>query len=335
MDLSAFGSELKRYYTQNQQAIDVELMRMSDAPSIAECRPITGVQDRYLGKGKRLEKILQPGMKGFTPLVNKLAVHPHETVVRSVKIDYSIDYDDMEAITRSVIGYLAEGKRSNVSRESVASVYNWVLSSIIAAKARETEMNIFWKGAYSAPTHPTPGSAGDVVDGLKKVITDAVTANKLALTTQGAYTESTTYDYAEEFADSLPDSFVMSYARIPIYCSPTFHKDAWKNRRTQYGTNQDYTGKEEIVVGSLGRCVLKPLLSMSSEKRIWATLPGNLIWCSNYMAEDRMLTVTPREDEREVRITGDYKIAPGFDFIGVDSATNDTQLVWCTDWDGV
>ncbi|NME67195.1 hypothetical protein [Flammeovirga aprica] len=333
MDISTFGSEMKRYYTQNQAMIDIELMGMGDAPSVQQCRPIAGVQDRYLGKGKRLEKILQPGMKGFTPLVNKLAVHPHETVVRDAKIDYSIDYDDLRRIQQSIIGYLTAGRRSNVNQQSVQSIYNETLSSIISAKARETEMDIFWRGQFLAPTYPTPGAAADVVDGVKKVLTDAITAGTLAPSVQGAYDNTTTLDYADTFADSLPDSLVLSYPTLPIYCSPTFHKDAFYNRRSKYGGNNDYNSKEIITVGALGRCYLVPLLSMSSESRLWTTLPGNLIWCSNYTGEDKMLTVTTHEDEREVRITGDYKIAPGFEFIGVPSATNDTQIVWVTDWD--
>lgn len=331
MDISQFGTDLKKAYKVNQNAIDIELLKMVASKSLQQARFISDVDDRYIGTGKRLEKILQPYQKGFTPHTDKLKAYPEETIVKGIKINYELDSDELDTIMRSVLNHLTRGKKTKLDTKSAAKIMNWIFSNIAITQAREIETDIFYTGRYAAPTPGTPGDAVDSVDGIEKKIEDAVTAGMIAEITLGAYTDTTTFAHAEDYVKQLPAAVKYSGKKILLNCSPEYHEAAFYSRRADLGPNANYSENFEIKLGPQKNIVLNPLISMAGKKRIFNTLPGNMIWCHNQTGEENMLTVTPRPDEDVIRITGQFKAAPGFDFIGIPGGTSDTQLVWSSD----
>jgi hypothetical protein len=327
MNLEELNAAVGAYFRKHQAKIEAFLTQGFDTRQYLTVIP--GIKDQYVAKNKHLESILQPYIRGFTPKADKLRIAAEITQVKRAKIDYEIDSDDIQEMEQSAMGIMLAGVGSDPTNLP-GGVANMIFNAILDKADEEMEMDLVWNGNFAAATYPTPGNAIDINDGFDKVLDAAETSGKMIPFALGAYTDAEVLDYTEEFVKNLP--IPVKRKNMPIFMSVKNEELYWENRRTKFGTHNDHTNDAVLTVHKFKNIKPVGLPSMGDSKRMFTTVPGNMIMCEDGTREERRLSVTLKRDERCIRITGDFKVGFGFRAIGrVGSSDLKDQVVFCND----
>lgn len=332
MNLSQFNAALGAYYRKYSPQVDPLILNgFTSRPTFAL---IPGVKDQYISSAKKLEKAIQPYLRGFTPHANKMEIMAEINSVKKAKINYAIDSDDIDEMERSQLGDIMTVSLGTGAAKLAPSIATLVFNGLLDTANDELELEISYTGEFSAPTLPVPGEPGEAVDGIKKKIDGYIADGKVIPFALGNYTTDDVLDYVEEFVKMLPEELRTSGKPITLEVSDLVHLSYWENRRRDFGPNTDYNSTAPLTVLNYSNITLKRIAGMRGSKRIITTIPGNKIMVTDQEPEMQMLGVELKESDGEVRMFSNFKLGFGYRFSGIAGSTNlRDQLIWTNDVD--
>ena len=301
--VTAFGA---RYINegQNMESLKDQIRQPSVTPSYAV--PIIHDSDVYRSSNTQLGEIVQGFQKAFTAK-GDLTFTPNEIVLRNAKIDLALYPDDVKG---KWLGFLASLDKP--ARAEWPIVRYLLEKHVVPQIPHDMETKAYWGGSYVAPTPGVAGTTAGTMDGLKKLIDAGLTAstiNAIALTNTPAPT--TMVECVEEFTD---DVFTINPAlrgvKMRVFMEPKFLVNYFRDRRTTFGGNVDYTAGVTTVDFS-PNIELVGLPSMEGSGYIWGTPAVNFVHLrkSNGMKDPKV-----EEAKREVALMLDWYEAIGFDY---------------------
>lgn len=133
--------------------------------------------------------VTQPYQTDFTPS-GSVVFAPIKLSLQAWKIDVQLSSHD---IWDKWVAFLHDMEKRD---ESMQAFVRYVMENhVLPQHLEDWELNIAYAGVYAAPTPGTAGAVGTTINGVKKVINDAITATTITPITTGA-------------ADSDPATFV-------------------------------------------------------------------------------------------------------------------------------
>ncbi len=305
MTVTDIITEFGAYYKnngQNMQNLFRVAYNQTDSTKYMTSRLVDGT--RYEVGASTIGQVLQPFHKNFTPTSGPTFTGKSITLYHH-KADLSEYPDDLEA---TWLGFLAD---NNVKRTEWPYI-KWLLETHVLPKfLRDYELNEVYKGVYSAPGGVTAGAAGTAMDGLGKVIADAITATEISPITTGAISSDpeTFVAQVEDFVAALvglnPD-----YAAIPmnIYMSVTNAHKFSRGYRIKYGKDTDFAGVAMKVLDT--NFTIAGLSSMAGRSRIFTTTKENML--DLRFRQQREGAFDIQAAERQVKILHDTYRGVGF-----------------------
>jgi hypothetical protein len=215
-----------------------------------------------------MTRILQPFQKAFTP-INPATVKPVEIQLYEIKADLQETPHDYEA---TWLGFLT-GEDIDVKKWPFV---RWFIENYIIPQIKEDyELNEIYKGVFAAPTPGTAGPVSTSMNGLGKIIADAIVAGTMTPITTGApdADPEVWVDQVEAFADDINQK----YWGIPMILamSEANERHFLRGYKKKYGKDSDYrNAKGDVEFTNL---TVSGLPSMAGRNRIWATPPENAV----------------------------------------------------------
>jgi hypothetical protein len=297
-------TEYGAYYRNNRQNMN-SLLRLQYAQTDTTkfMTPIMVDGTRWEAAKFTFGQMLQPFQKAVT-VAGSATAKPVKWDLYHLKMDVKESPDDLEA---SWLGFLAS---ENVKRTEWPFV-RWMMEQAMQKAARDYELNEIYKGVYSAPTANTPGAPGTAMNGIGKIIADAITATAITPITLGAIstTPVTFLEQVETFARSII-GINEDYGNVPmnVHMSPTLAMRYKTGYREKYGNQSDFTGVGAKVIDT--NLTVVPLSSMSGRSRIWASPKENILDLRFRTAREGQVDIQPKD--REVQILADHWRGVGF-----------------------
>lgn len=280
---------------------------MQPYDTAAECRTITSEAQAGNTLGipvSHLSEVVQGFQARYTPK-GTFKMGAHKIVQRRHKINISIDPD---TIVGEWEGYLYDEK---LSRKDMPLV-KYILGKLMGKIDEDREIEMVYNGSYVAPTANVASPAAEGVNGFGKVIADHITAGAIGAFPLGVYSAATTFEYVESFFTSIPQ--LHRYKRLNMYMSPDVLLDYQRDKRNTFNYKLEMS---ELLKIDFSNIVMKPLPSMVGKKRIFATVPGNLVRAIHKNTTANNLEVTP--DDYIVKVMADWHESFGI---------ADTDLFW-------
>ena len=299
-------TEFGAYYKnigQNLADLYQALYGQTDTTKYMTTKVVNGTQ--WQASKSTIGQVLQPFHKNFTP-TDGPEFTPRVIQLFHHKIDLLEAPDDLEA---TWLGFLAD---NNVSRKEWPYI-KWLLQAHVMPKAAADyeKSEIYW-GEYAAPLGVVPGAAGTSMDGLEKLIADAIVGGTMTAITTGAI-ETVAADFCtqvEEFADGIID-INEDYANIPmnIHMSKKLAQRYARGYRAKYGKDMDFTaGSTQTRIDS--NFTIVGLSSMVGSDRMFATTKENLVDLKFRETRKDVFDIQP--SDRNVKILGDFWRGAGF-----------------------
>lgn len=300
MTISNVVTEFGAFYKEgsaNKKNLQPQLFQDQVTPSI--CTPIITNDTVYDISGAELAEVLQPYQDLFTKKGN-LTFTPRRIPLRQMKIDWE---DNPVRLEGNWLGFLANNKL----KKSEYPFVQWLIETrLINRSKQDRELLAYFKGVYVAATPGTAGAAGAVMDGLKKLIDDGITATTINLVgITGGLTASNIFDQVELFDKALPETWLGH--EVAICMSPAWVKAYHTDKRNTLGVQPTYKKGDEIVDFSENKIVGLP--SMSGTNYIFATPKFNLVHLTNKVKGNDF---TLESSKRTVSIFTDWWEGMGF-----------------------
>jgi hypothetical protein len=305
--VTQFGS----YYIpegQNESRLLSAVRQKSTTTSYA--KPIIYDGDVYRFSNVKLSEVVQQFQKAFTPK-GDATFEPNEIRLRNIKIDLSLYPDDVKGSWLGFLQSLPDQERKNWP------IVRYLLESEVVPQMHEDlELKAYFKGVYVAPTPGTAGTTAQVLDGLKKIITDGLAGNMNTVTLTDAVTAANAFERIEEFVDAFDNA--LDGTKMRIYMDPKILRWYHRDKRNTHGTDVNYDPSKPVV--DFTNVELVGLPSMAGEKMIWASPVDNYLYIRK---ENGMKKPKVEEAKREVSLMLDWWEGIGF---GYD------ELVYAATW---
>jgi hypothetical protein len=269
VDIADILTEFGAYYIKNADNMKRMVKQLhSAAPTQTLLTPFKTDDTIYRASESRMGRILQPFQKAFTN-INSLEFVPVAIEQFKLKADVEESPDDLEG---SWLGFLSgEG----IDRAEWPFVRWFIEEHLIPQIKEDEELNEIYHGVYAAPVAGVAGAAGTALNGLKKQITDNITAGRITPIVLGApdADDAVWVDQIEDFADGI----TQKYQNVPMMLAmnPTLVRRAQRGYRKKYGANanfQDTNGKVDFT-----NLTIVGLPSMTGSNRIWCTPKENAL----------------------------------------------------------
>lgn len=298
VNLTDLNAALGAYMRKNSNLIFSRFFRGIQFESFMT--PVAGIQDEYTHANSNSTELLQPFQCQWTPK-GEISFSGFVNKVRQIKMDYNLGCID--ELFQSYIGFLAE---EGVDRKQWNFV-KFIIQEEMLPKIREEIDEMSWKGVYAAPTPGTPGASLDSTDGVGTIIVNEITATNIVPIPTGAITASNILDAVETFVDTLP----LNYRNIkePIFMSSTNARRYWRDYRANFGSNNNYSGKDNLKVDATSKDIIG-IDAMEGSDRFLHTTSKNLIKMYDKIILPNGFEV--QKDKREINILTDFKRGYGF-----------------------
>lgn len=244
---------------------------MQPYDTLAELRTITTEAlegNEYGIPSTHLTEVIQ----GFQPQMTRkgnLTMFANTSIQRRHKLNVGIDPDTIVGEWESWM------YDERVSRKDMP-ITTYVLRKLIMKMNEDRELQQVYKGVYAAPTPGTAGTALQAVDGYARIFANHITAGKITPFALGAYTPSTTFEYVENLFTSVPN--LQRFMRLNMYMSPEVLLDYQRDKRDTFKYKLEMS---ELLKIDFSNIRMIGLPSMTGSKRIFVTVPGNLVRAIN------------------------------------------------------
>jgi hypothetical protein len=248
-----------------------------------------------------VEEVIQPYQDDFTPK-GGLTVKPFQLILQQLKVDQKFNPNKL---MNSWLGFLT----SNSTDRTTWPFIKWFIEIYLVKKIQEDlEMSIIYTGEYAAPVAGTAGAASTSMDGIRKVLNDAITAGDITTIATGAFAadEADFVTQIEEFIDGIDEKYWhlglelnMSHANVKKY-----RRGMRKKYNIHYEAVEDLSTVTDTNVKVLGR------FSHKASDKIWMTPKENAIL--GLKGAENQGTFEIEKVDRSVKIYTDFWMGVGF-----------------------
>lgn len=305
LTISSTASVLNRFCVTHDNEIHTELRQRMVTENIW-----APVSTNYAYAAKQLDfggDLIQAMQCDFTPQTGTGEFSELLWVLKPLKIDIEFSCDDLDMWFDK---FMCDFHQFGSGRSLTEWDYpRWLVNNhIIPRVANDMELKVAYKASYVAPTTGTPGTTLQSVNGMAKVLADAITALKIPaanVITTGVITSSTAVDKLEAFVDALPE--LARQQGGVIYCSEAVQRLFVRDMLEHYGAGCCETSpignpmlaeriKGTPIFNSSIKLVGLPSMA-GSNRLIYEAMPGNLIW-GRRTGEPMLPTIRWEEDKR-------------------------------------
>lgn len=241
----------------------------------------------------------------FAPTSNALAIGARILQVRAWKVDLQLVPADL------VKSWLGAYKKKGSNAFDIP-FEQYIMNHIIAKIHENIRMKALFAGTYNS-AGTTPGA---IMDGLKKLIADEITATTITPVTTGAVTSSNIITSLEAVYDAIGEAYKNTETQALV--SPTLFDWYTRKYRTDFGGNMDYNG---MAIGSLRldgtSCIVKREPGLTGSQRIIVTPKSNIVYGVDSLADTNNMEV--QKFDRTIKILIDGKSGVQFKEIHSDA----------------
>ena len=300
--IEAFGS----YYVKDQQNMSRLVRRMmqgSATLNLPGIRHIKTEETQYRSSNVTTSEMIQGYQHGFTPKGN-VTFHPNTITLRPMKVDKSLSPD---VIRENWLGFLSDDNQ----HPKDWPIVKYFLEKLVAGQVEnDRETKLVYSGQYAEPTEGAAGSASNVMDGFKKIMTDAASADHLypihRVADIGELNASDIFDQVEAFDDAIPE--FLTNVKMYIFMSPAMKKAYFRKLRalgfydvaSAKGLSFTVDNTEHEIIG---------LPSMTGSTDIWATVPANIL----HLPKRSKNNFDIQANHRDVDVMADWFEGLGFE----------------------
>lgn len=323
IDVSALAAEFGAYYQDHgQDESNLKVLLFEKGVTFGQATMMPWKSDTYENALVTHGRIVQPFKTDWSPIDTGAAL-PYKITKRRLKVD--IERTPDLATLAKWTGFLKTNKLSKEDHPFVA----WYIDTLLRPQIIEdVELNEAYAGVYAAPAAgATPGAVGTAIDGLGKVIADAITDGYITPITTGALsaTDSVFVEQIEDMVDLIADK----YRKQPMtmYMSESNATRYEKGYADLYDLVPGYKGDgkedyESSTVRHNRNIKIMGLPSMAGSDRVFCTKAGNIIGLTDDDEENMGNFQVKELAPRKISIWTDFELAIGFD---------DPRLVFCNE----
>lgn len=302
MTVTDIITEYGAYYRKNPDNMKrIFKLMLAASTTNSVLTPIVTEDTQFQAAKVLMTRVLQPFQKAFTP-INPATVKPAKIQLYEMKVDIQETPHDYEAMW---LGFLT-GEDVDVKQWPFV---RWFLESYIIPQVKEDyELNEIYKGIFAAPTPGTAGAISTSMNGLGKVIADAITAGEMTPITTGVpSTNNTTWvGQVEAFADSINQKYWG--VKMNVGMSEPLARRFMRGYQEKYGKDTNYKdAKGDVQFTNL---TVVGLPSMAGKNRIWCTPPENAV---RLIKKPKNMDVFQIENvDRTLKMYSDFWSGAGF-----------------------
>ena len=298
---------------QNENNIHQRLMEPFGS---MDCFRIIETEDTVLREANvAYTEVLQGFQKAFTPK-GGVTFTPKAIPLYNVKIDQLFYPDDLKSQWLSFL------TSNNLDRTTWPFVRFFIEEYVLKQIKADLELQAIFKGVYVAPTAGTANSSNATMNGVRKLINDAITGTTTIASVTGALsTDPVTFcTQIEAFCASVPE--VYWDQPMDLNMSRTLRLRYRQGRKLKY--NMYYAMEPQLdQVANFENITVEGLASMNGSNKIWMTPFINGILGMKGGSNQSIVEV--EKVDRQVKVYTDFWIGAGF----VDDGlifTNDQDL---------
>ena len=299
--VSTFGS----YYLNGQNNMGrlvKKMMQDSETLNLPGIRHINSKETVYQSANVESSEVIQGYQHGFTPKGN-VTFHPNTIYLRPMKVDKQLKPD---VCWDNWLGFLSA---DNLSPKDWPFV-RYIMEQIVAGQVEsDRELKLVYTGVYQQPTEGTAGDAVNVMDGFKKIMTDAAAASHVypihKVANIDVLNASDIFDQVEAFEDGI--SGMLKNHKMYIFMAPEMATAYFRKLRALgfYDVSSasglsDYVDKTQHLV--------KGIPCMTGSTDIWATTPENIL----HLTKRSRSNYRVQEIHRDVDVMCDWWEGLGF-----------------------
>ncbi len=297
--ISQYGS----YYIDHGQNMSSLLQRPFQAFGTREAFtnvPTDETQIRY--SDVQVTEILQAYQDTFTAK-GSVTFKPVTINLQQVKIDQSFNPNNL---VYSWLGFLTN---NNTDRTTWPFIRWFIEMYLLKQVFDDLERKVIFKGDKVAPTPGTAGAAVEVMDGIKVILGDAVTAGDIVPIAVGVPpTDAKDFcTYMEELCKGIAEDYWGK--TIAFNMSPTLALRYKEGRAAKY--NMNYAQVSDMMrVQNFDNFSVAGRFSMQGSNNIWGTPLENAVFGTKGFANATAFEL--EKIDRTVKIWTDFHIGAGF-----------------------
>lgn len=249
-----------------------------------------------------VSEILQPYQDAYTPK-GAVTFKPVTIDLQQVKVDQQFNPNNL---VYSWLGFLT----NNSTDRKTWPFTRWFIEVYLLNQLFEDlEKKAIYKGVKAAPTAGTAGNAADIINGVEKIIADAITASKITPIVTGApATDPVAFcDQIEAFVKAIPELYWDR--NLTLNMSRTLVLRYLEGKKKKY--NMYYAQESDLLnVANFPNMRVKGRASMNGKNRIWATPIENAVFATKGFENANGFEL--ESIDRNVKIWTDFHIGLGF-----------------------
>ncbi len=260
-----------------------------------------------------ITSVIQRYQTQFTPK-GDTAFEPRSIDLHKIKVDASANPDEIE---QSWLGFLASDKQS---RKDWPFPKYWIEQLIMPQVQEDLLLDAYFNGELGTITPGTATASTAVMNGMKKVINDHITAGDIVPIVTGAPdADAVTYaDQVHDFWEAIPEKFKRSIKSIQM--SPALARRYYDGMRIKW--NMGYDQIDRTLIRDTKVEIIGWDAQIGSNK-IWCTVDKNAAMGFKKPGNDMIFKV--EEARRTVDAMTDFYKGVGF-FIPEFAFVNDQDL---------
>ncbi|WP_210519917.1 hypothetical protein [Hymenobacter terricola] len=316
MNITDIKTEFGAYYINGGQNVSrIVKMLLANSTTDSVCTPFLTDETVYRAAQARMQRVLQPFQKAWTP-IGEIQLVPVAIEQFKQKIDTQEYPDDLEG---TWLGFLAG---DGIDRKTWPFVRWFIETQLLPQAKQDYELNEVYKGVYTVPAVGTAGAPSTAMNGIRKAINDQVTAGRITPIATGALsTDPKTFvEQVEAFVDKFNEKYWS--VNMQLCLSQALERRFHRGIEAKYGRNTDYKSNPGTV--NFTNVDLIGLPSMIGSDKLWCTPKENLYKLGKKTAN--MNAVQLESVDRLIKMFSDWWSGVGF-LIPEVVFTNDRDLV--------
>lgn len=296
-------NEFGAHYVDEGQNMDSLLMRPFEAFGTREAFSNVPTDETLLKfSDVEVEEVLQPYQDAYTAK-GGVEFKPITIALEQVKIDQQFNPNKLKY---SWLGFLT----SNKTDRTEWPFTKWLIEVYLLKKVFEDiEKKVIYTGVKGAIVAGTAGAAIDCMDGVKKLITDGITAGSIVPIAMGAIpADSKDFcTYVEEMVAQIDELYWDK--NLVFNMSRQLAKKYREGRRQKY--NLQYAQVADLnAIQDFESFSITGRASQKGANRIWATPVENAVWATKGFENAQAFEL--EKIDRNVKIWTDFHIGLGF-----------------------
>lgn len=246
---------------------------------------ISGIKDKYTVHSLQFKKLLKPYKQAWDPQANKAQLIPRTLRVELAQVELE---EEPLAYRKTYLGAMMQRGVDPLDHP----FERYFLDGIMKKIADDICLDVAFNGVRDANgTDPA-----DVVDGLYKIVDDAITANQITtakgnLITTGTIDNTNAVDKLKAFYRAIPKAYqrVMTKLYVPYEVAEAYN-DHYQAINGSLPYNTEF--EKVYLEGSNGRCEIVKMAGMTDTNRIFLTQQENILYGVDLESDQERVEIT-------------------------------------------